>query len=177
MYIRQLIINAENAEQYVCYDADKNSVVYTKKDDIQPSWCCTCLNNMLLATGHPVYSTVALLSDYVRVRLFMRAQGASELLRDLTALQKASLSVDNADGEAPILKDMSRICFTKDGNYVYCDRIIIKADYVLNKHWLQDVSNLKQFSYFKAGRLSERPTRKALKMYLETANTIQASGV
>lgn len=172
MYTRQLTINAENTEQYVCYDADKNSVIYTKKDEVQPSWCCSYLNNLLLTTGHPVYSAVALLSDYVWLRLFMRAQGASELLRDLTTLQKANDSVD-----APILKDMSRICFTKDGNYIYCDRIIIKAEYVLNKHWLQDVSNLKQFSYFKAGRLSERPTRKALNVYLETANTIQARGV
>lgn len=158
MNTRRIRINNTNtATVYVCYDNETHKVTVSTDDSVKDDWSITSLDSTLIQTGRPCFTAVALYKQGIWLRLFMKATGAPELARMLHELQK------NPD----VLYDMSTIRFTNDKAYIYCNRIIIDPTYVLQKRWLQDTTGLQQYSYFKTGRLTDKPKHGAIKRYIK----------
>lgn len=161
MNTRRISIMRTNAPPlYVCYDNETHSVTLSIDDSVQDDWSLSPLAYELLQTGRPCFTAVALYKQGVWLRLFMKNTGAPELARYLHELQK----------HTDVLYDMSTIRFTNDKAYMYCNRIIIDPEYVLQRRWLQDITGLKQYSYFKTGRLADKPERSAIKRYISQYN-------
>lgn len=161
MNTRRIILARTNKEPlYVCYDNDTHLVSLSAADDVPNDWSMSPLTETLVQTGRPCFSAVALYKQGVWLRLFMRTTGAPELSRILHELKR----------HPEVLYDMSTIRFTSDNAYMYCNRLIVDPAYVLQTNWLQDVSGLRHYSYFKTGRLSDKPVRGSVKQYVNTYN-------